>query len=719
MIGGQKFAFLSALFPFLRWFPMRAETLRADLIAGLTVSMVLIPQALAYPQLAGMPALHGLYAAFLPVMVAALWGSSNQMSSGPVVVASLLTASALGGLALPGSADYVSLAIVLALMVGVIQITMATFRMGQIVSFLSHPVVVGFINAAALIISLSQINKLLGVPIDSSGWLLRDVAGVLSQIAETHGVTLLIGLTSLVGILALKRFWPKLPGVMVVAVLMTILSWAISFENVTTVRVERIAPPEVRELVDGVERARQQVHEINTRIGDKSVAYREAAKHKGREDPATAALKFEIELLRLEGANFEKQIQSSLKRLRLFVFERVTTGAGEQFHFAGALPVDAHGDGGRWRIRRVANGELRLSGGGEVVGAIPAGLPEFKLPQLSWERFATLITSAFILAIIAFTAVISGARALATKTKQRLNPNQELFGQGLANVVGSVTSCYPIGGALARSAVNLSAGARTGMASVFAGLTVMVLLLFFTSLLYHMPQAVLSAILITAVISLVDIEAMKFAWKSHRHDGIAALATFSGTVLFAPSLDRGILIGAGIAIVLYLYRSMKPRVVLLARHPDGTLRDARLHQLPVSEHIIALRYDGSLYFANVPYFEDAILDASARKPKAKFILIVGDSINEIDASGQATVRHLVERLQVGGVTMVFSGLKQQVVHAIQATGLYGVIGAQNLFRTEALALEAIYQRIHDASFDAKFCPLKPPDLSQRSREIGV
>ena len=135
---------------------------------------------------------------------------------------------------------------------------------------------------------------------------------------------------------------------------------------------------------------------MNTRIGDKSVAYREAAKHRGEEDPATAALKFEIELLRLEGANFEKQIQSSLKRLRQFVFERITTGAGEG------------------------------------VGAIPAGLPEFKLPPLSWERVTTLITSAFILAIIAFTAVISGARALATKTKQRLEPNQELFGQGLA-----------------------------------------------------------------------------------------------------------------------------------------------------------------------------------------------------------------------------------------------------------------------------------------------
>lgn len=709
----MRWPWLTRLFPFLRWFPMSADTVRADLIAGLTVSMVLIPQALAYPQLAGMPALHGLYAAFLPVMVAALWGSSNQLSSGPVVVASLLTASALGGLALPGSADYVSLAITLALMVAIIQLGMAAFRMGQIVSFLSHPVVVGFINAAAIIICMSQINKLIGVPIDSSGWLLRDVIGVFAQIADTHLPTLLIGLASLAGIFALKHFRPKLPGVMLVATFMTLLSWAIGFEQTATARLDQIAHPAAREQTQVIERLREQASELDTRIENKNASYRALAKDKGEEDPAAAALKFEVELLRLEATGIDKLIQSNQKHLRQVVFERID----DSYHPVGQGPAGAPSDGGRWRIRRVAEGELRLSGGGEVVGAIPAGLPEFTLPVLSWERVATLITSAFILAIIAFTAVISGARALATKTRQRLDPNQELYGQGLANLVGSVTSCYPIGGALARSAVNLNAGARTGLASVFAGLTVMVLLLFFTSLLYHMPHAVLSAILITAVISLVNVPAMKFAWLSHRHDGIAALATFVGTLLFAPSLDRGILIGAGIAIVLYLYRTMKPRVVLLGRHPDGTLRDACLHNLPISEHIIALRYDGSLYFANVPYFEDAILDASARAPKAKFILIVGDGINEIDASGQETVRHLVERLCAGGVTTMFSGLKQQVIQAMQQTGLYGTIGAQNIFRTENAALETIYQRIHDESFDAKVCPLKPVQARTMNDEL--
>lgn len=697
---------LLRVFPFLRWFPMSADTLRADVIAGLTVSMVLIPQALAYPTLAGMPAQHGLYAAFLPVMVAAMWGSSNQMSSGPVVVASLLTASALGSLAVAGSAEYVSLAILLALMVGLIQLSMAAFRLGAIVSFLSHPVVVGFINAAALIICASQINKMLGVPIDSTGWFVRDVADMFAQVAETHLPTLAIGIGSLALILVLKHYRPGVPGVMLAAVAMTLLSMAIGFEQISVGRVDQIAPPEARALAEAIQRAQERSQDLSQRIAEKTVDYREATRSKTGDDPALVAAKYEIELLRLELVNIDKRVQSSFKRLRKFVFERGTGADGERWYFHGLVSDGVVGDGGRWRIRRVSGAELRLVGGGEVVGAIPPGLPSVKFPDMSWDRILTLLTSAFVLAIIAFTAVISGCRALAAKTKQRLDPNQELCGQGLANVVGSLTACYPIGGALARSAVNLNAGARTGMASVVAGLTVMVLLLFFTPFLYHMPQAVLSAILITAVVSLVDLRSMVLAWKSHRHDGIAGAATFAATLLFAPSLDRGILIGAGVAIVLYLYRTMKPRVALLGRHADGTLRDAHRHNLPTSEHIIALRYDGSLYFANVPYFEEAILNATAKHPKAKFVLVVGDGINEIDASGQESVRQLVERLRQGGVSVVFSGLKLQVLNAMQATGLYGVVGAENLFRTENAALDAIHRQIRDDRFDAAFCPLK-------------
>lgn len=318
-----------------------------------------------------------------------------------------------------------------------------------------------------------------------------------------------------------------------------------------------------------------------------------------------------------------------------------------------------------------------------------------------------LLSSAFVITLVGFMEAISIAKAMAVKTRQRIDPNQELIGQGLANIVGSMSQSFPVSGSFSRSAVNISAGAVSGLSSVFTSLIVLAVLLLFTPLLYHLPQAVLAAVIMLAVFNLVDVRAMLHTWKAHRHDGIASAVTFVATLGFAPHLDSGILVGAGLAILLYLYRTMHPRVAILGRHPDGTLRDARLHDLKTSEHIIAIRFDGSLYFANVPYFEDAVLEQTARNPKAKFILIVGDAINEIDGSGEEVIRHLVQRLQEGGVTMVFSGLKHQVLRVMENTGLYALIGAQNFFRTEDGALDAIYQWIKDPSFDLKFCPLNP------------
>jgi SulP family sulfate permease len=282
---------------------------------------------------------------------------------------------------------------------------------------------------------------------------------------------------------------------------------------------------------------------------------------------------------------------------------------------------------------------------------------------------------------------------MATWTRQRIDPNQELIGQGLANIVGSFSQCYPASGSFSRSAVNFSAGAVTGMSSVFTAVVVLVTLLFLTPLLYHLPQSVLAAVIMLAVVGLINFRAMKHAWQAHRHDGIAAIVTFAATLIAAPNLDVGILVGAALAIVLFLYRTMAPRVAILGRHADGTLRDAVLHTLPTSEHIVTLRFDGRLYFANVPHFEDAVLEAAARRPQAKFVLVVADGINEIDASGEEVLRHLHSRFSQAGITIVFSGLKKQVLDVMRATGLYAQIGGQNMFRTEEHALIAIDARL--------------------------
>jgi SulP family sulfate permease len=307
---------------------------------------------------------------------------------------------------------------------------------------------------------------------------------------------------------------------------------------------------------------------------------------------------------------------------------------------------------------------------------------------------------------------ISIAKAMAARTKQRIDPNQELIGQGLANLVGALTHSYPVSGSFSRSAVNLNAGAKTGMSSVFSGLFVLLTLLFLTPLLYHLPQAVLAAVIIMAVVGLVNFAAIKHAWQANRHDGIAAGVTFVVTLAVAPHLDTGILIGTGLAVMLYLLRTMTPRVAILGRHADGTLRDAKVHNLPASAVVTAVRFDGRLYFANVSYFEDAILEAVAANPQARHLLVVGDGINELDASGEEVVRHLVERLRGNGVTVVFSGLKKQVLDVMHATGLFDYVTRQYIFATADMALEAIHAWAAERGQDSLESPLRPA-LQQR------
>ncbi|MCW8931743.1 MAG: sulfate permease [Gammaproteobacteria bacterium] len=574
--------------PFLRWFPMDGNTVKADVIAGITVALVLIPQSMAYASLAGLPPYYGLYAAFLPVMVAALWGSSSQLGTGPVAVVSLLTASAITPLVVSLGYDigtdewmaaYVPLAIMLAFMVGVFQFLLGVFKLGVIVNFLSHPVIVGFTNAAAMVIALSQVNKLFGVEKPRSEFFLGDIWAVVQNLGDTHIATLAFGAVSVFGIMFAKKKWPKLPGVLIAVAGTTIVSWAIGFEKM----------------------------------------------------------------------------------------------------------------------------------GGAVVGTIPEGLPSLSIPTFNMDVFGALISSAIVISLIGFMEAISIAKAMAAKTKERIDPSQELMGQGLGNMLGAMSSAYPTSGSFSRSAVNINAGAITGMSSVYTGIIVLITLLFLTPLLYHLPKAVLAAVIMTAVFGLINFKAVKHSWHASRHDGIASMVTFVATLGFAPHLDKGIEVGAGLAILLYLYRTMTPRVAILGRYKDGTLRDVKVNDLETSKEIIAIRFDGSLYFANVSYFEDAILEAVSDKPDAEFILVVGDAINQLDASGEEVLHHLNERLKENNIQIVFSGLKRQVILVLRETGLFDEIGQENIFANEDMALEAIYKRLGDTSeFDSANCPLTFP-----------
>jgi sulfate permease, SulP family len=694
--------------PFICWWPLRGETVRADLIAGITVALVLIPQSMAYAQLAGLPAYYGLYAAFLPGIIAALWGSSAQLATGPVAVVSLLTASVLAPLAASGSSQFIALAILLALMVGIIQLALGVFKLGVVVNFLSHPVITGFTNAAAIIIGLSQLNKLFGVSMGRSEHFIHDIWGVLLQIGDTHIQTLLIGLSAFAIMWGMKKFAPKMPGVLIAVALTTVVSWAINFEHNGKGKIEEIMDVEVKTLANTYSQTEARIDEINGMLNTKSAELKQHLQDPARSSQHTAALNYEIELLRLELKDAEAENRKLARSMRKFIFEQVPA-TGElpaKLYLTGQVPQAEKSDGFRWRIKKVSKGELKLVGGGEVVGSIPAGLPQLDMPQFSWDMMVTLFSGALVISLVGFMEAISIAKAMAAKTRERINPNQELIGQGLANIVGSFSQSFPASGSFSRSAVNLNAGARTGMSSVFAGVIVLLTLLFLTPLLYHLPQAVLAAVIMLAVVGLINFKAIGHAWHIHKHDGIASVVTFTATLAFAPHLDNGIMIGAGLAIILYLYRTMSPRIAILGRYSDGTLRDAKAHNLPVSENIIAMRYDGSLYFANVSYFEDAILEAVANHPRAKHLLIVSNGINQLDASGDEVIHHIVERLRSNGIRVVFSGLKKQVTDVMHHSGLLGYIGEENIFSDEDKALDAIYAEVVKTVPDAECRLLK-------------
>jgi SulP family sulfate permease len=555
------------------------ETLKVDILAGLTVALVLVPQSMAYAQLAGLPAYYGLYASFLPPMVAAIFGCSRQLATGPVAVVSLMTAAALEPIATVNPEGFLVYATLLAILVGLFQVSLGLLRLGVLVDFLSHPVVVGFTNAGAIIIATSQLNKLFGVDVEKAERHYETVYHTIRAAAEhMHWPTFMMSVFSIALMVGLKRWRPALPGVLI-AVVVTIL------------------------------------------------------------------------ISRYSG-------------------------------YAAA--------------------------GGAVVGDIPRGLPSIAFPQISLDAIFQLATSAVVIALIGFMEAISIAKAIAARTRQRLDVNQELVGQGLSNIVSGLFNGYAVSGSFSRSAVNMDTGARTGFSSIVTGGIVGITLLFLTPLLFHLPQATLAAVIIMAVIGLVKIEPIKHAWKAEKHDGIVAVTTFVLTLIVAPHLDKGILVGVFLSMALFIYRTMRPRFAILSRFHDATFRDLEVHpELETCKNIVLIRFDMSLYYANAGYFENKMLAVFADNQDAKFIILDAEGINTLDATGEMVLSQLCERFKVGGVTLLIARMKRQFMLNMHKTGAIRIIGEDHFFSRLAHALAFAWIEIEcDVCDNGKTCPYR-------------
>ncbi|MFH1060237.1 MAG: SulP family inorganic anion transporter [Pseudomonadota bacterium] len=702
---------LARIFPFLGWFRnYDLSRLRVDAIAGLTVALVLIPQSMAYAQLAGLPAYYGLYAAFLPPMLAAMFGSSMQLATGPVAVVSLMTNASLAPLATQGSEAYIAYAILLALIVGLFQLALGLLRLGLVVNFLSHPVVGGFTNAAAIIIATSQLSKMFGVYVDNAEHHYETIWRVIeAAINYTHWPTLIMGVGAFAVMYGLKRVNPRLPYVLVAVAAAILISWVFGFEHNAKATLADINSDQVKALVAQFNAANQAVN----RLADQRVklvqAEMQAVHDQGQRSLTVLKIQHEQAAANMEIDEETKKARQARRELRAVLLEGVAGPDGKLSYFErGKVPAGQQGDGRTWRVRVGNNpvdpAKLTMMGGGAVVGVVPPGLPSVGVPKLDMTVMLQLFPYAAIISLLGFMEAISIAKAMAAKTGQRLDPNQELIGQGVANILGSFGKSYPVSGSFSRSAVNLQAGAITGLSSVFTSLMVVILLVFFTPLLYNLPQSVLAAVIMMAVVGLINISGFVHAFKAQWYDGVISVISFLATLAFAPHLDKGIMIGVVLSLGVYLYKSMRPKVAALALHPDCSLRDAEHYHLRQCKHIAVVRFDGPLFFANASFLEDKIAERIESMPDLRHILIVATGINELDASGEDTLSLLVDRVRSAGYKISFSGIKENVLEAMERTHLLAKIGPENVFPLASAAVGAIHADAHRGS-DEHDCPL--------------
>jgi SulP family sulfate permease len=345
--------------------------------------------------------------------------------------------------------------------------------------------------------------------------------------------------------------------------------------------------------------------------------------------------------------------------------------------------------------------------GVRVVGSIPEGLPALVMPTFDVETAVQLSTAAIAIALIGFMEAISIAKAMAAQTRQRLDSNQELVGQGLGNVMSALSGGYAVSGSFSRSAVNISAGAITGFSAIVTGIVVAITLLWLTPLLYFLPQATLAAVIIMAVINLVKIKPIMEFWKVQPHDAYVSIITFALTLLWAPHLDKGIYVGVILSLGMYLWRTMRPRISELSRDKDGTLRDAKVRGLKTCDHISVIRFDGSLYFANAGYFEDKVLRNLAKKPDLVYMIIDAEGINSIDASGEEMLHVLAQRLHASGVEVLVARAKKQLMDIFRRTGYVEHLGEDHFFRLRSHAFNYAWKHLMDRH-DPETCPIKIP-----------
>ncbi len=562
------------LFPFVRTFrEYRREFLPADLIAGLTVAVILVPQSMAYAMLAGLPPVHGLYAAALAPAIGALWGSSPQLATGPVAIVSLLVFTSLTPFVQPESSAYVALAAKVALIVALIQMALGAFRMGFLMNFVSHSVIVGFTNAGAIIIAVTQVRHLLGIEVAQYEVVLLNLWEIARHIPETNLYTVGIAFVAL-AILLLKNVIPRNLPFGLMAVVSTALS--------------------------------------------------------------------------------------------LYVL-----------------------DGGRLGVK--------------IVGEIPRGLPAPTFPAIDFHALNALVGGSVVIALIGFMEAYAIAKGISLKTKRKLDTDQELIGQGLANFSCALLRGYPVSGSFSRTAVNFSVGAKTPVASVVTSALVVGTVYTLAPLISYIPRAALAAIVIMAVLGLVKVRAFAELFRTNKPDGYVALATFA--LAFLMKVDHALLIGIALSMILFLGRSMRPRLVVVSRDPAIRLfRNVKTTNLPSCPQILFVRPDTSIYFANAEKIAEHLVRLLRGERRAlKFFVIDLEAVNYLDATGVEELREVFAEGRKLHIEVALAHVKAPVKAVLEGSGLLEAVGEQTLKPSKGKAISQLVPLI-DHQYCREVCP---------------
>ena len=530
---------LQKIIPALEWLRnYQREDLKGDLTAGLIVAIMLVPQGMAYAMLAGLPPVVGLYASTLPLIVYVLFGSSRQLAVGPVAMMSLLVFAGVSPLAPPGSEKYVSLVLLLSLMVGVIQFCLGLFRAGFIVNFLSHAVISGFTSAAAILILLSQLHHLFGIPSSGGHSAMTVLKGVIQGMGGFHPATLGIGLASIMILVIFKRKRPNFPAPIVVVAASTLVVYFFGLD------------------------------------------------------------------------------QSGVK----------------------------------------------------IVGHVPKGLPSFSVSEWNLGSLEVLFPAALTILFIGFMESISIAGWVAAREKYKIDSNRELVGLGLANVTASFFSAYPVTGGFSRTAVNYQAGAKTGLASLITAAIILLTLLFFTSFFYHLPHAVLAAIVAVAVAGLIDVKGAKHLLDLRKMDGWTTILTFVATLVLGS--EKGIMMGVAFSLFVFIWRSSHPHTAELGYlEGEDVFRNVRrFPEAKLYPEALILRVDASLYFANMAFLEDFLRRRIVEKPDVKWIIMELSGVNDIDAVAVDRLSDIMDNYREQGIQFVFAGMKGPVRDLVSKAG---------------------------------------------------